>query len=89
MSVKRERSDEFGNIGNADKRLHYSADDAAIHQAQICIETATAMYENLLRNRDVTTVQLQNAGVAVEAARAYRNKLKKSFQLRVPSPYFG
>jgi len=68
MSVKKERPNEFGNIEYADKQLHYSVDDAAIHQARKSMETATAMYHNLLTNHDVTTAQVQNAGVAVEAA---------------------
>jgi hypothetical protein len=88
MSVKRERPNEFGHNEYAEKRLHYSVDDAAIHQARISIETATAMYHNLMTNQDVTTTQLQNAGVAVEAAWAYHNNLIKSIQSRGQSSHF-
>ncbi len=77
---KRERSDDGDNAGYEYKRMQFSPDDAAIHQARLSIEIATAMYNSLLSNPEVTTVQLQNAGVAVEAAWAYHNKLIKSIQ---------
>ncbi len=89
MSAKRERSEDMQDTEYAEKRLHYFVNAVAIHQAQISISIATAMYHNVLTNHDVTTAQLQNAGVAVEAAWAYHNNLIKSIQSRGPSPHLG